>query len=95
VLTIILAGLQLGLGRAALRLVMEKAPKRGIAYTRFERQIDSTAFQLQIANAATLIDTAHLHVWQAAADTEPLVYQEVYAKALLGIPYEENITRLI
>jgi alkylation response protein AidB-like acyl-CoA dehydrogenase len=54
----------------ALRLVMEKAPKRGIAYTRFERQIDSTAFQLQIANAATLIDTAHLHVWRAAADID-------------------------
>jgi hypothetical protein len=36
VLTIILAGPQLGLGRAALRLVMEKAPERGIAYTRFE-----------------------------------------------------------
>jgi alkylation response protein AidB-like acyl-CoA dehydrogenase len=162
VLTIILAGPQLGLGRAALRFVMEKAPKRGISYTRFERQIDSTAFQLQIANAATLIDTAHLHVWRAAADIDdtaaagekmpylrrarvradtayaiatirqaidalltahgassfadvsplqriwrdsgtagghavidPLVNQEVYGKALLGIPYEENITPLI
>ncbi|HEX4010116.1 MAG TPA: acyl-CoA dehydrogenase family protein [Solirubrobacteraceae bacterium] len=162
VLTLILAGPQLGLGRAALRFVMEKAPKRGISYTRFERQIDSTAFQLQIANAATLLDTAHLHVWRAAGDidgaaaageplpyvsrarvradtayaitkvreaidlllsahgassfaeasplqriwrdsntaarhavVDPLVNQEVYGKALLGIPYEENITPLI
>ena len=162
VLTLILAGPQLGLGRAALRYVMAKAPQRGIAYTKFERQVDSTAFQLQIANAATLIDTAHLHAWRAAddidnaaaageplpylararvrADTayaitkireaidlllsahgassfaqasplqriwrdantagrhavaDPLVNQEVYGKALLGIPYEENITSLI
>ena len=162
VLTLILAGPQLGLGRAALRLVMEKAPQRGITYTRYERQTDSTAFQLQIANAATLIDTAHLHVWRAAGDidgaaaagekmpylrrarvradtayaiakireaidlllsahgassfadasplqriwrdsatagrhavADPLVNQEVYGKALLGIPYEENITPLI
>jgi alkylation response protein AidB-like acyl-CoA dehydrogenase len=162
VLTLILAGPQLGLGRAALRFVMDKAPKRGIAYTKFERQIDSTAFQLQVANAATLIDTAHLHAFRAAADidnaaaagetlsyvvrarvradtayaitkireaidallsahgassfaevsplqriwrdantagrhavVDPLVNQEVYGKALLGIPYEDNITPLI
>jgi alkylation response protein AidB-like acyl-CoA dehydrogenase len=162
VLTLILAGPQLGLGRAALRFVMDKAPKRGIAYTKFERQIDSTAFQMQVANAATLIDTAHLHAFRAAADiddaaaagetlsyvvrarvradtayaitkireaidallsahgassfaevsplqriwrdantagrhavVDPLVNQEVYGKALLGIPYEDNITPLI
>jgi alkylation response protein AidB-like acyl-CoA dehydrogenase len=161
-LTILLAGPQLGLGRAALRYVMEKAPKRGITYTKFERQVDSTAFQLQIARAATMIDTAHLHAFRAAADidnaagdgqdlsylgrtrvradtayaitqitqaidallsdhgassfadvsplqriwrdsntaarhavADPLVNQEVYGKALLGIPYEENITPLI
>lgn len=161
-LTLILAGPQLGLGRAALRFVMHKAPKRGISYTKFERQIDSTAFQLQIAHAAMLIDTAHLHVFRAADDiddaaargeklsyvmrarvrndtayaitkireaidallsahgassfaevsplqriwrdsntagrhavADPLVNQEVYGKALLGIPYEDNITPLI
>ncbi len=161
-LTLVLAGPQLGLGRAALRFVMDKAPKRGITYTKFERQVDSTAFQLQIAEAATLIDTAHLHVFRAADDidsfaargekmpyllrtrvrqdtaysitkirqgidalisahgassfadvsplqriwrdsnvaarhavADPLVNQEVYGKALLGIPYEDNITPLI
>jgi alkylation response protein AidB-like acyl-CoA dehydrogenase len=161
-LTVVLAGPQLGMGRAALRYVMEKAPKRGITYTKFERQTESTAFQLQIADAAMLIDTAHLHVLRATADIDaaaargeklsylmrararndtayaitkireaidvlisahgassfadasplqrhwrdsntagrhavidPLVNQEVYGKALLGIPYEENITPLI
>ncbi len=162
VLTVILGAAQLGLGRAARDFVMEKAPKRGIAYTRFERQVDSTAFQMQVSRAATLIDLAHLLLYRAAddideaaaaaeklpyvvrarvhADTsesvrlvreaidllltahgassfadvsplqriwrdsstagrhaavEPLVGQEVYGKALLGIPYEENITPLI
>jgi alkylation response protein AidB-like acyl-CoA dehydrogenase len=161
-LTLILAGPQLGLGRAASRLVLDKAPRRGISYTKFERQVDSVAFQLQVAEAATLIDSAHLHVLRAADDidsfaargekmpylrrtrvrqdtafaitritraidalisahgassfadvsplqriwrdsntaarhavADPLVNQEVYGKALLGIPYEENITPLI
>ena len=162
VLTLILAGAQLGFGRAALEFVKEKAPKRGISYTKFEHQTDSTAFQLQVAQAAMLIDTAHLHAFRAAADIDdaaadgekmpyerrarvrydtayavnrireaidlllsahgassfalisplqriwrdsntagrhavidPLVNQEVYGKALLGIPYEDNITPLI
>lgn len=161
-LTLILVGPQLGLGRAALKFVIEKAPRRGITYTKFERQIDSTAFQLEVARAAQLIDTAHLHAFRAAADIDdaaargdklpypararvrsdtayaitkiregidvllsahgassfadvsplqriwrdsntagrhavidPLVNQEVYGKALLGIPYEDNITPLI
>ncbi len=161
-LTLILAGAQLGLGRAALNFVKEKAARRGISYTKFEHQVDSTAFQLQVAQALMLIDTAHLHAFRAAADiddaaargeklsyvqrarvradtaytitkireaidlllsahgassfalisplqriwrdsstagrhaiADPLVNQEVYGKALLGIPYEENITPLI
>lgn len=162
VLTLVLAGPQLGLGRAALNFVKEKAPKRGISYTKFEHQTDSTAFQLQVAQAAMLVDTAHLHAFRAAADiddaaargeklpyvtrararndasyaitsirqaidallsahgassfaevsplqriwrdsstagrhavVDPLVNQEIYGKALLGIPYEQNITPLI
>jgi alkylation response protein AidB-like acyl-CoA dehydrogenase len=70
VLTLILAGAQLGLGRAALAHVIEKAPRRGISYTFFAKQVDSTAFQLAISRAATLIDTAHLHVFRAADDID-------------------------
>lgn len=161
-LTLILVGPQLGMGRAALRFVEERAPKRGITYTKFERQTDSVAFQLQIARAATMIDGAHLHAFRAADDVDQtaaamesmpylrrararadaaygigqikdaidllvsahgassfaevsplqriwrdsntaarhavadlLVNQEIYGKARLGIPYEENITPLI
>ncbi|RQR51329.1 oxidoreductase [Burkholderia sp. Bp9140] len=64
--TIVLAGPQLGLARAALRHVIETAGKRSIAYTSYSRQTDSTAFQLQVAEAATKIDAAHLMAWRCA-----------------------------
>jgi len=63
---LVLIGPQLGMGRAALKYVIEKAPQRGIAYTSFEKQIDSTVFQTQIADAALKIDTAHLIAFSAA-----------------------------
>jgi 3-hydroxy-9,10-secoandrosta-1,3,5(10)-triene-9,17-dione monooxygenase len=162
VLALVLAGPQVGMARAAVDFVIEKAPKRQIAYTVFTRQTDSTAFQLQVSDAAMLADTAQLHVERAAQDIDeaaargaameylararvradtgwairkareaietvisangassfaevsplqrlwrdagtagrhavvlPSVNQEVYGKALLGIPYEDNITPLI
>jgi 3-hydroxy-9,10-secoandrosta-1,3,5(10)-triene-9,17-dione monooxygenase len=162
VLALVLAGPQVGMARAAVDLLIEKAPKRQIAYTIFTRQVDSPAFQLQVSDAAMLADTALLHVERAARDIDetaargevmdyvtrarvradtgwairrareaidtaisangassfadvsplqrlwrdantagrhavvlPSVNQEVYGKALLGIPYEDNITPLI
>lgn len=69
-LAVVLAGPQLGLARAALEIVREKASSKAIAYTSYERQEDSTAFQLQLAEAAMLIDSAHLHAFRAAADID-------------------------
>jgi len=161
-LAIILTFPQLGMSRAVVDTVIEKAPRRQIAYTVFDRQTDSAAFQLQVSDAAMLADTARLHSERAArvidaaagqgveldyldrarvradvgwairkareaidlaisangassfAEVSPLqrfwrdsntagrhavalpaVNQELYGKALLGIPYEENITALI
>jgi 3-hydroxy-9,10-secoandrosta-1,3,5(10)-triene-9,17-dione monooxygenase len=70
VAVLVLIGPQLGLGRAALQYVIEKAPQRSIAYTSFQKQTDSVAFQLQIAEAAVKIDTAHLLAYRAAADID-------------------------
>lgn len=70
VLVMVLVGPQLGLGRAALKLVTGKADRKGIAYTVFGKQTDSVAFQLQIAEAATQIDTAHLHAYRAVDDID-------------------------
>lgn len=70
VLTLVLAGPQLGLGRAALDLVIDKAAKKPISYTFFETQAESVAFQLQMADAATKIDVATLLCYRAAADID-------------------------
>lgn len=70
VLALVLVGPQLGMGRAALDLVVSKAEKKPISYTFFTSQKDSTGFQLQIAEAARLIDTATLHAYRAAADID-------------------------
>ncbi|MGP0092658.1 MAG: acyl-CoA dehydrogenase family protein [Xanthobacteraceae bacterium] len=70
ILAIILVGPILGLGRAALEFVRQKAGSRTIAYTFFETQKASVAFQLQVAEAAMMIDTAHLHAYRAADDVD-------------------------
>jgi len=70
VAALVLVGAQLGMGRAALKYVIEKAPQRSIAYTSFEKQTSSVMFQAQIAEASLKIDTAHLHAFRAAADID-------------------------
>jgi alkylation response protein AidB-like acyl-CoA dehydrogenase len=70
VAALILAGPQLGLASAALDYVIEKGHKRGIAYSEYELQRDAPTFQLAIAKAATLVDTAHLFAYRAAADID-------------------------
>jgi 3-hydroxy-9,10-secoandrosta-1,3,5(10)-triene-9,17-dione monooxygenase len=81
VAALILTGPQLGMGRAALKYVIEKASQKAIAYTSFEKQTDSVVFQMQIAEAALKIDTAHLRAYRAAnevdtaaAENKPLDY---------------------
>ena len=75
VAALILIGPQLGMGRAALQYVLETAPKRAIAYTAYQKQTDSVGFQLQIAEAALKIDTAHLHAFRAANDIDSAATQ--------------------
>ena len=78
VAALILIGAQLGIGRAALKYVIDKAPQRAISYTFFQKQTESTSFQLQIAEAALKIDTAHLHAYRAAADIDNAAKSGVY-----------------
>jgi alkylation response protein AidB-like acyl-CoA dehydrogenase len=70
VLSLVLAGPQLGLGRAALNYVVERAGRKPISYTFYETQSASVGVQLQIAEAAQKIDTARLHAERAAADID-------------------------
>lgn len=57
----------LGLARAALARVLETVQKgKPIAHSVYQRSIDSPSYQLAIADAAALIDTATLHVYRSA-----------------------------
>ena len=78
VAALVLIGAQLGMARAALSHVIEKAPQRAIAYTSFKKQTDSTAFQIQVAKAAMKIDTAHLHAFRAADDIDAAALRGEY-----------------
>jgi alkylation response protein AidB-like acyl-CoA dehydrogenase len=78
ILALVLVGPQLGMGRAALDFVISKAPNKPISYTFFTAQKDSVAFQLQIAEAARLIDTAHLHAYRAAGDIDEAALRGIY-----------------
>jgi 3-hydroxy-9,10-secoandrosta-1,3,5(10)-triene-9,17-dione monooxygenase len=66
VAAIVLAGSQLGLCSRALDFVIEKAPKRSISYTFYKTQTESPSFQLAVAKAAMLVDSAHLHAYRTA-----------------------------
>lgn len=70
ILSLVLAGPQLGMGRKVLEIVRAKAAKKAISYTYYTAQSDSVAFQLQLSRAAMLIDTAHLHAYRAAEDID-------------------------
>lgn len=82
VLALVLIGPQLGLGRAALEYVISKAAKKPISYTFFDAQTESVGFQLQIAEAARLIDTAELHAYRAAADIDDAAARGEYPDML-------------
>jgi alkylation response protein AidB-like acyl-CoA dehydrogenase len=78
ILALVLAGPQLGMGREALRIVTDKAARKPISYTFYTAQTDSVAFQLQLAEAAMMIDTAHLHAYRAADDIDQAAAGGVY-----------------
>ncbi|MFL1380808.1 acyl-CoA dehydrogenase family protein [Nocardiopsis protaetiae] len=77
-LALILAGPQLGMGRRVLEIVTEKASRKAISLTSYTTQADSVGFQLQLAEAAQLIDTAHLHAYRAADDIDRAAAAGVY-----------------
>jgi alkylation response protein AidB-like acyl-CoA dehydrogenase len=82
-LSIVLAGPQLGMGKAALDYVTARADRRGISYTTYTKQSDSTAFQLQIADAAMKLDTARLHAERACRDIDEHAARGDYPPVLI------------
>jgi alkylation response protein AidB-like acyl-CoA dehydrogenase len=55
---------------AALDHVRDAAGTKRIAGTVFGRQADSAGIQMQLGDAALLIDTAHMHARRAAEDLD-------------------------
>ncbi|SEO87561.1 acyl-CoA dehydrogenase family protein [Amycolatopsis saalfeldensis] len=75
---LVLAGPQLGLAQAALDLVVEKAPHRKMTYTFYDSQSAAPTTQLALAQAASLIDSAHLHAYRAAAEIDEAAARGTY-----------------
>ena len=65
-LTFALTGPLVGMALAALDYVIEKAPKRAIATSIYKAQTDSVGFQVQVAEAAAMINAAQLVAERAA-----------------------------
>ncbi|MGW4210036.1 acyl-CoA dehydrogenase family protein [Lentzea sp. NPDC004789] len=61
-----MAGTYLGMASAALDHVMAKAAGRPVAFTTYQRQSDSPAFQIAVAEATAKIDVARLLVRSSA-----------------------------
>jgi alkylation response protein AidB-like acyl-CoA dehydrogenase len=68
--TLPLLGPLLGLGRAALALTVHDAPRKAMHHTFFARQSDSVGVQVQIAQAALMLDTARLHAHHCADELD-------------------------
>ncbi|MDX3235138.1 acyl-CoA dehydrogenase family protein [Streptomyces sp. ME03-5709C] len=81
-LLLCLLGPLLGLGRAALTMVVDAAASKPLSFTVHSRQADSVGIQMQVAEAALKIETARLHAHHAtsqvdlAAAAGPLDYSE-------------------
>jgi alkylation response protein AidB-like acyl-CoA dehydrogenase len=63
-------GTLLGLGRAALDYVLEKATTKPMQHTYFARQSESVAVQVQTAEAALKLQTARLHTHRVADELD-------------------------
>lgn len=71
VLASVLVGPQLGLARGGLELVMASLSEgRPISHTFYEQAREASPAQMQLAEAAQLIDTATLHLTRAAEDID-------------------------
>jgi 3-hydroxy-9,10-secoandrosta-1,3,5(10)-triene-9,17-dione monooxygenase len=99
VAALILVGPQLGLCSRALEFVIEKAPKRSVSYTFYKTQTESPSFQLAMAKASMLVDTAHLHgyrcaevIYEAASTGRLMSYTE-RAKARMDVGYSIETAR--
>jgi alkylation response protein AidB-like acyl-CoA dehydrogenase len=70
VAVLVLMGTLLGLGHAALKLVVDQAALKSMHQTSFARQSDSVGVQVQVAQAALMLQTAQLHTYRVADELD-------------------------
>jgi 3-hydroxy-9,10-secoandrosta-1,3,5(10)-triene-9,17-dione monooxygenase len=63
---VLMLGALVGLGRAAVDFVVDKAPSKSIQGTPYARQSDSVGVQVQLAEATLKLQTARLHAYDLA-----------------------------
>lgn len=63
---LLLVGPLLGLGQAAVDLVLQTAPSKSLSNTSFVHQSDSAGVQIQVAEAELKLRTARLHAYEVA-----------------------------
>ncbi|OIJ63454.1 acyl-CoA dehydrogenase family protein [Streptomyces mangrovisoli] len=79
VLALVLAGPLAGLAQAGMEVVTASLAKgKGISYTFYERASEAPSTQLQLAEAAQLVDTARLHLMRAADDIDEWAARGAY-----------------
>ncbi|MFC9910908.1 acyl-CoA dehydrogenase family protein [Streptomyces sp. NPDC127197] len=69
-LLLCLVGPLLGLGKAAMNVVVEAAAAKPLSFTVHSRQADSVGVQLQTAEAALKLETARLHTYRAVDEVD-------------------------
>ncbi|MFG7942315.1 acyl-CoA dehydrogenase family protein [Streptomyces cacaoi] len=73
-MAVVCASVVLGAGQAALARVVEKAPTRGIAPSKYSRQTDSQTFVSSLGRTALSLDAAEMHVRRAATALDDAAY---------------------
>ena len=81
-LVIVLVGPSLGAAEAALEYVREKAQQKPVSQTFFEKQADSTALQLKVAQAAQKIEVARLLTFDVCDRLDAWGREGVYPEPL-------------
>jgi 3-hydroxy-9,10-secoandrosta-1,3,5(10)-triene-9,17-dione monooxygenase len=77
VLTLALVPCALGMARGALDAFKERLPGRQVAYTMGEVQMDMPVTHMQVAEAATRIDTAEALLYRVAEEIEDAAHRGV------------------
>ncbi|MGM0931085.1 MAG: acyl-CoA dehydrogenase family protein [Actinomycetota bacterium] len=72
-LAIGIASAVIGEAEHALEIVIEKAPSRPIVTTTYRSQVDSAAFQVEVAKAAQLVQAARLTLEQTASEMDEAI----------------------